>query len=58
MFTGIFKILIPLIIVLPGVIAFYYYGEQYFGDQDVIYPVLVKKSTAHRPDWLFLPQWF
>lgn len=43
LFTGIFKILIPLIIVLPGVIAFYYYGEQYFGDQDVIYPVLVKK---------------
>ena len=42
-YTGIFKILIPLIIVLPGVIAFYYYGEQYFGDQDFIYPVLVKK---------------
>jgi SSS family solute:Na+ symporter len=35
--------LIPLIIVLPGIIAFYYYGEQYFGDQDIIYPVLVKK---------------
>ena len=43
LYTGIFKILIPLIIVLPGVIAFYYYGEQYFGDQDFIYPVLVKK---------------
>jgi SSS family solute:Na+ symporter len=43
LYTGIFKILIPLIIVLPGIIAFYYYGEQYFGDQDVIYPVLVKK---------------
>lgn len=43
LFTGIFKILIPLIIVLPGIIAFYFYGEQYFGDQDYIYPVLVKK---------------
>ena len=41
--TGIFKILIPLIIVFPGIIAFYFYGEQYFGDQDFIYPVLVKK---------------
>ena len=35
--------MIPLIIVLPGIIAFYFYGEQYFGDQDYIYPVLVKK---------------
>jgi SSS family solute:Na+ symporter len=43
LYTGIFKILIPLIIVLPGIIAFYYYGDQYFGEQDVIYPVLVKK---------------
>lgn len=43
LFTGIFKILIPLIIVLPGVIAFYYFGEEYFGNQDMIYPVLVKK---------------
>lgn len=43
LFTGIFKILIPLIIVLPGIIAFYYYGDQYFGDQDFIYPVLLKK---------------
>jgi SSS family solute:Na+ symporter len=43
LYTGIFKILVPLIIVLPGIIAFYYYGEQYFGDQDIIYPVLVKK---------------
>jgi SSS family solute:Na+ symporter len=43
LYTGIFKILIPLIIVLPGIIAFYYYGEQYFENQDVIYPVLVKK---------------
>ncbi|MBN7811321.1 solute:sodium symporter family transporter [Algoriphagus sp. H41] len=43
LYTGIFKILIPLIIVLPGVIAYYYYGDQYYADQDFIYPVLVKK---------------
>lgn len=43
LYTGIFKILIPLIIVLPGVIAFYYFGEEHFDDQDMIYPILVKK---------------
>ncbi|WP_209331666.1 solute:sodium symporter family transporter [Lunatimonas salinarum] len=43
LFTGIFKILIPLIIVLPGIVAFYYYGEQYYEDQDFIYPVLLMK---------------
>lgn len=43
LYTGIFKILIPLIIVLPGIIAFYYYGEIYYADQDFIYPTLVKK---------------
>lgn len=43
LYTGIFKILIPLIIVLPGVISFYYFGEEHFDDQDMIYPILVKK---------------
>lgn len=43
LYTGIFKILIPLIIVLPGVIGFYYFGQEYFGEQDMIYPILVKK---------------
>lgn len=43
LYTGIFKILIPLIIVLPGVISFYYFGEKHFDDQDMIYPILVKK---------------
>ncbi|EON76438.1 Sodium/myo-inositol cotransporter [Lunatimonas lonarensis] len=43
LFTGIFKILIPLIIVLPGIIAFYYYGNQYYDDQDFIYPILLAK---------------
>lgn len=43
LYTGVFKILIPLIIVLPGIIAFYYFGEEYAADQDYIYPALVKK---------------
>ncbi len=43
LFTGIFKIVIPLIIVLPGIIAFYYYGDQYEDNQDFIYPVLLAR---------------
>ncbi|WP_114749112.1 solute:sodium symporter family transporter [Pleomorphovibrio marinus] len=41
--TGVFKILVPLIIVLPGIIAFYFYRDTYFEDQDFIYPVLLKR---------------
>jgi solute:Na+ symporter, SSS family len=29
--------------VVPGVIAFYFFGDTYFDDQDFIYPVLIKK---------------
>lgn len=47
--TGLFKILIPLIIVLPGVICFYYFQETYYGDQDSVYPRLVKQVL---PTWL------
>lgn len=43
LFTGVFKILIPFIIVLPGIVAFYYYGEQYYDNQDFIYPVLLMR---------------
>jgi len=43
LFTGIFKILIPLIIVLPGIIAYYYYKDQYYDNQDFIYPVLLMR---------------
>ncbi|HSI74368.1 MAG TPA: solute:sodium symporter family transporter, partial [Lunatimonas sp.] len=43
LFTGVFKILIPIIIVLPGIVAFYYYGEQYYDNQDFIYPVLLMR---------------
>ncbi|MEK9614090.1 MAG: solute:sodium symporter family transporter, partial [Flavobacteriaceae bacterium] len=43
LFTGLLKILVPLIIVLPGVIGFYYYGESLYDRQDMIYPQLIKK---------------
>ncbi|MFC2115628.1 solute:sodium symporter family transporter [Bacteroidota bacterium] len=41
--TGVLKILVPIIIVLPGVIGFYYYGDSLYDSQDLIYPVLIKK---------------
>jgi SSS family solute:Na+ symporter len=47
--TGLFKILIPLIIILPGVICYYYFQETYFQTQDSVYPQLVKKVL---PVWL------
>lgn len=47
--TGLLKILVPIVIVLPGLIAFYYFGDQYYDDQDSIYPRLVKMVL---PDWL------
>ena len=40
LYTGVIKIFIPLIIVLPGIIAYYYYSDQYYDNQDFIYPVL------------------
>ncbi len=43
LFTGFLKILVPLIIILPGVIGFYYYGDQWYGQQDMIYPELIKR---------------
>lgn len=43
LYTGALKILIPLIIVLPGVIGFYYFGNSLYDKQDMIYPELVKK---------------
>lgn len=47
--TGLFKILIPLVIILPGVICFYYFQDTYFDQQDSVYPQLVKKVL---PVWL------
>ena len=44
LFTGVLKLLIPLVIILPGIISFYYFGaELYDGQQDTVYPLLVKK---------------
>ncbi len=43
LYAGILKILIPIIIMLPGVIAFYYYGDSFYDNQDMIYPELIKK---------------
>lgn len=43
LFTGILKLLIPLVIVLPGVIGYYYFGDSLYDQQDLIYPELVKK---------------
>jgi len=41
--TAVFKILIPVIIALPGVIGFYYFGDSLYSQQDSIYPMLVKR---------------
>lgn len=49
LFTGFLKILVPLIIVLPGLIAFYYFGDSHYDNQDSVYPLLVKKVM---PLWL------
>ena len=49
LFTGLLKILVPLIIVLPGLIGFYYYGETLYDNPDSVYPLLVKKVL---PLWL------
>lgn len=43
LFTGVLKILVPIIIILPGVIGFYYFGDALYENQDMIYPELIKK---------------
>ncbi len=47
--TGVLKILMPLVIVLPGLIGFYYFGESLYENQDAVYPELVKKVM---PQWM------
>lgn len=49
LYTGLLKILVPLIIVLPGLIGFYYFGESLYDTPDSVYPYLVKKVL---PLWL------
>jgi SSS family solute:Na+ symporter len=43
LYTGVLKIFVPVIIVLPGVIGYYYFGDSLYSTQDMIYPELVKK---------------
>ncbi|SOE23937.1 solute:Na+ symporter, SSS family [Spirosomataceae bacterium TFI 002] len=42
-YTGVLKLLVPLVIVLPGMLAYYLYGDLYYDTPDVIYPLLVKE---------------
>ena len=49
LFTGVLKILIPIVIVLPGIIGYYYFGDSLYDDPDTIYPILVKKVL---PVWM------
>lgn len=49
LFTGVLKILIPLVIVLPGIIGFYYFGDSLYEAQDTVYPALLKKVL---PIWM------
>jgi len=49
LFTGVLKIFVPIIIVLPGVIGFYYFGDSMYENQDHIYPALIKKVL---PVWM------
>ena len=49
LYTGLFKILMPIIIVLPGIIGFYYFGDQLFAEQDTVYPELIKRVL---PLWM------
>ena len=44
--TGLFKILVPIIIVLPGIIGYYYFGtftDQVVERSELVYPELVKR---------------
>ncbi len=43
LYTGALKLLVPIIIILPGVIGFYYFGDTLFAEQDRVYPELVKR---------------
>jgi SSS family solute:Na+ symporter len=49
LYTGLLKILVPLISVLPGLIGYYYFGEGLYDNPDHVYPLLVKKIL---PGWL------
>ncbi|UJH68573.1 solute:sodium symporter family transporter [Allomuricauda sp. SCSIO 65647] len=42
-YTGVLKLFVPCIIVLPGLIAYYYFQDEFYANPDLIYPLLVKK---------------
>ncbi|SDK02774.1 solute:Na+ symporter, SSS family [Catalinimonas alkaloidigena] len=50
LYTGLLKILVPIIIILPGIISFYYFGDAFYDQQDRVYPELVKRVL---PTWLY-----
>lgn len=41
LYAGVFKLLVPIIIALPGVIGFYYFGTEFYENQDIIYPMMI-----------------
>ena len=43
LYTGILKLLIPLVIILPGIICYYHFGDAHYDELDSVYPLLVKK---------------
>ncbi len=43
LYTGVFKLLVPIIIAVPGVIGFYYFGDSMYDQQDLIYPMIIHK---------------
>lgn len=49
LFAGAIKIVIPLIVVLPGLIGFYYFGDSLYDHPDDVYPQLVRKVL---PFWM------
>ncbi len=49
LYTGALKILIPIVIVLPGIIGFYYFGDSLYDNPDTVYPLLIKKVL---PLWM------
>jgi len=49
LFTGVLKLLIPLVIVLPGLIGYYYFGDSLYDNPDTVYPLLLKKVL---PVWM------
>ncbi|SFC80252.1 solute:sodium symporter family transporter [Algibacter pectinivorans] len=49
-YTGVLKLFVPAIIVLPGLISYYYFKDAYYSTPDLIYPLLVKKVL---PSYLY-----